>query len=440
MIRIIYDASVLVSGNILSNEHKTGLYRVSNELLRGLVKFGSYEIYLFDVFFRERELRQYVQKQFPECSVIRIYSNWYRGIIFPVCDLSDRLRNIETKSSKRVNRFIAWLGKNVLLLIGKIARKIERTFFISKNINNEVKKCSIYYSTYFPVPELIRENKYLKKIYTIHDLIPLIHPEYFVSSFNSLLVREVVESIKENDFVICVSESTKKDFLSFKPEINPSKVIVAHLAAANSFHSISDHKKIIAVLDRFNIPSGEKYLLSVCTFEPRKNLKTLVAAFRILLGQGKVKDLSLVLTGAPYWDKDPLLYEIEILNRSYNNQIIITGFVQDEDLAILYNGAYAFVYPSFYEGFGLPPLEAMQCGVPVICSKTSSLPEVVGDCGILFDPVSETELVNAITLLYEDNNLRNTLSQKALKRATRFSWSETNHVIHNVFDLALSGK
>lgn len=440
MTKIIYDASVLVSGHILGNENKTGLYRVSYEILSGLLKLDLYEIYLFDVFYRERELEKYILKQFPGCLVIRVYSKWYRRFIFPLSNLADNLRNIENRSNIGFYRFAVKVGKNVLISLEKIARKIERKFCIKKNLQSETKNCSLYFSTYFPIPVPLRQNINLKKIYTIHDMIPLIHPEYFSSSFNTQLVKEVVDNIEKNDYVICVSESTKRDLFSYQTMINPDQVFVAHLAAADFFSPVSDNILKQALYEKYKIPVNKKYLLSVCTFEPRKNLKTLISAYSILLKEKKVEDMVLVLTGAPYWGKDFLLDEITFLNNKYDNPILITGFVPDNELVILYSGAYAFVYPSFYEGFGLPPLEAMQCGVPVISSNTSSLPEVVDDCGILIDPKSETELAKAIILLNQDQDLRNTLSQRSLARAANFTWANTTSIIKNVFDFALSIK
>lgn len=436
--KIVFDASVLISGYISGNLHKTGLFRVSHEILKQLVKSGSFEIYLFDVYHRERELIKYVQKEFKQCKRIKEHSYLFGLIVFSAGNFADYLRDIQKSTTSRIVSLLAGGLKNTLLIIEKGAGKADRLFFGSRKLNKSLNRCSLYFSTYYQIPLDIRENAGIKKVYTVHDLIPLIHPEYFSSPYNTILLKDVVDTIGKNDYVVCVSESTKRDLISFRPDLDLSHFIVAPLAAAEFFWPVKDEEILRAIKEKHKIPQDKKYLLSVCTFEPRKNLKTLIAAFRILLEQGNVEGTSLVLTGAPYWAKDPLLDEISIINKEYPGKILITGFVSDKELAVLYSGAYAFVYSSFYEGFGLPPLEAMQCGAPVICSETSSMPEVVGDCGILFNPFSVTELVNAITLLMLDKNLRNELAQKSLIGAASFNWSLTSSAIETVFNVALS--
>lgn len=164
----------------------------------------------------------------------------------------------------------------------------------------------------------------------------------------------------------------------------------------------------------------------------------LIKAFKELLNQGIKHSLKLVLTGSYGWDSCELMDEIKEINNIYNTPVILTGFVPDEDLSALYNGAYVFVYPSLYEGFGLPVLEAMQCGAPVICSNTSSLPEVVGNCGILIHPDNMNELIDSILLLYNDKYFRDQLGQRSKERANLFSWNKTAFNVISVFNSVLS--
>jgi glycosyltransferase involved in cell wall biosynthesis len=147
-------------------------------------------------------------------------------------------------------------------------------------------------------------------------------------------------------------------------------------------------------------------------------------------------ELRLVLVGAKGWDYDRIFEVIESFDipRSY---IILTGYVADEDLAALYSGALAFIYLSLYEGFGLPPLEAMQCGVPVITSNTSSLPEVVGDAGIMVDPRDENAICQSIFDVYRDQSLRDQMSRRSIERAQLFSWDRTVHETIAAYKLAI---
>lgn len=436
-IKLIYDATVLVSGNVSGELYKTGLYRVSYEILSILLGQKSYEVILFDIYNRERELKEYVQKDFPESTLIKVHSFWYRILFFPVGNCIDKLRFLEQEKIKRRKITPEWIFKNILIILEKAAKKIDRNFFLNRNLKEEINKCDLYYSTYFPIPEVIRSEKKLKKIYTIHDMIPILHPEFFSSPYNKLLVKDVVDNISVDDYVICVSESTKKDLLKYRPELNHDQVVVALLAASEKFHKVQDEEKINRIKEKYNIPLNKDYLLSVCTLEPRKNLITVLKSFRNLLMKGMVGDLVLVLTGSPGWKSDVLLADIKVLNEKYNNSIIITGYVTDDELTILYSGAYAFIYLSLYEGFGLPPLEAMKCGVPVIASNGSSLPEVIGDCGILINPTDISELTNAIIRLHGNRNLRNDLGHKSFLRASEFDFCKTVNIIQQAFEMSL---
>ena len=174
------------------------------------------------------------------------------------------------------------------------------------------------------------------------------------------------------------------------------------------------------VRKKFGIPNGP-YILSLSTLEPRKNIAQTIRCFVRLLEQEKIDDLSLVLVGSKGWDYDSIFEEIAA-SPKIRDRIIVTGYAADEDLAPLYSGATMFVYPSFYEGFGLPPLEAMQCGVPVITSNTSSLPEVVGEAGIMVDPHDADELSQAMLKIYNSTDARQRMSLESLEQAQKFSW------------------
>ena len=186
--------------------------------------------------------------------------------------------------------------------------------------------------------------------------------------------------------------------------------------------------------EKFNIPLDKTYFLSVCTIEPRKNIDLLINAYEKLLSFRTREDIPLlILTGIFGWKVQPLIEKINRINNCYENPIILTGFVSDEDLAILYSATSAFVYPSLYEGFGLPPLEAMQCGAPVIASNNSSIPEVVGDAGILVDAQDEKALVDALRNCLNKEKSEE-MRQRSIKRAALFSWGKTTSDIVNILN------
>lgn len=321
--------------------------------------------------------------------------------------------------------------------------KVTAYFPAKKNLCNVIKdkifsnSPTIYHSPFYPIPEAVRREPHIYKVQTVYDLIPLMHPELFAEGDEHAIVA-VLASLTPDMHIICISESTRNDFCSFVPQVDPRQVHVTHLAASAWFHPCQDEVAKIKVRQRYAIADGAHYLLSVCTLEPRKNVDRTIRSFVRLVKEQQIKDLYLVLTGTKGWDYAKILDEIdhaaEVMDR-----IILTGYVPDEELAPLYSGALAFVYPSIYEGFGLPPLEAMQCGTPVITSNTSSLPEVVGGAGIMIDPDDGDALCQAMLNLYLDADLREQLAQKSLLRAAQFSWEKCVAETVGVYQKAVAG-
>ena len=242
----------------------------------------------------------------------------------------------------------------------------------------------VFHTPHSAVPDAVRRAPHLAVVQTVYDMIPFLLPETMTAEYREYYA-DIVRRIRPTDRVITISRSAKDDFCDYTgfPE---ERVHVIPLAAnAETFRPCPDPERVADVRSRYGIPAGP-YLLSVCTFEPRKNLRHLIRSFVALLrSQPEMADLSLVLTGGQGWMFEPVLAELDATG-PLRSRIITTGYLPDADLAPLYSGALAFLYLSRYEGFGLPPLEAMQCGTPVIAANTSSLPEVVGDAGILLSP------------------------------------------------------
>jgi len=180
---------------------------------------------------------------------------------------------------------------------------------------------------------------------------------------------------------------------------------------------------------------GQRYLLSVATLEPRKNHRTVIKSFYRLVKDYDVRDLSLVLVGARGWDYGDMLADVK--SSRLKDKIVFTGYVDDRDLAPLYSGAMAFVYPSLYEGFGLPLLEAMQCGTPVITSNTSAVPEVVGKAAITLDPMDSDGIGRAIYDIYTSAELGRNMAATSIKRDGQFSWSKSADQLIKVYETAL---
>jgi glycosyltransferase involved in cell wall biosynthesis len=205
--------------------------------------------------------------------------------------------------------------------------------------------------------------------------------------------------------------------------VDPAKVIVTHLAASALFYPNKHAEFKCQVKEKYEIPPGMPYLLSLCTMEPRKNIEQVIKAFVEICNVKGITDLQLVLVGARSWRFEKI-FETFAYAKEFHDRIIITCYINDEHPSAIYSDALAFVYPSFYEGFGLPPLEAMQCGVPVITSNTSSLPEVIGDAGIMVGPKDNDALCQAILSIYKSQTLRDKMSLAGIDRAREFSWKK----------------
>jgi glycosyltransferase involved in cell wall biosynthesis len=216
--------------------------------------------------------------------------------------------------------------------------------------------------------------------------------------------------------IISISHHTKYDMLKhFK--IPEDKIKVIHLAANECYKPLKEDE-IYKINEKYSL--NHPYILYVGGLEPKKNIPTLLKAFYKL----KKHDVNhkLVITGEKRWNYKSIFETIDKLN--LQKEVIFTGYIPDEDLPALYNAADLFVYPSLYEGFGLPPLEAMACGTPVITSNTSSLPEVVGDAGIMVNPYDIDELTNKMYKVLTNEGLTEELSKKGLERAKLFSWKK----------------
>ncbi len=254
-----------------------------------------------------------------------------------------------------------------------------------------------------------------RNVITICDVTPMLFPAAH-GRMNVWHHRLVLPAVLEHAArIITISESAKQDIIRLY-KIPEEKVTVTWLAADERFRPEPLGTAGEAVLQ---IP--RPYILNVGTLEPRKNLDGLLRAFALARKRGLSHKL--VITGAKGWGQSRLAGLIS--NLALGDAVIFTGFVEDDSLPHLYAGAEFFVYPSLYEGFGLPPLESMACGVPVITSNVSSLPEVTGDAALLVYPRSDTELADAMVKMAGDLTLRQLFRAKGIDRAALFSWQRT---------------
>lgn len=269
-------------------------------------------------------------------------------------------------------------------------------------------------------------------VVSIHDLSFEHLPKTFKWRSRKQLRITVRRSAREAAQVIALSEYARNDIIDTY-RVSPEKVSVIPLAAPAHFRPVNDEQELQRVRQTYGIEGD--YILSVGAIQPRKNLSRLVTAYsRLRRANPEGKLPRLVLVGKCAWLYDETLRTIKELEVS--NSVVLTGYVPEADLPALYSGALCFVYPSYFEGFGLPPLEAMKCGAPVIVGNKTSLPEVVGDAGLLVDPFEVDDIAAAIEKVISDSNLRAQLRVKGLERAKLFDWRETARQTLAVYEKA----
>lgn len=264
-------------------------------------------------------------------------------------------------------------------------------------------------------------------IVTVHDLAARIYPSLFPPAWRALYRFGTARAARRADAIITVSESTAKDLARFT-RADPDRIHVVPLAATIP----ASQENGDTALQHLKVP--DPYVLFVGTLEPRKNLVRLIRAYRRAVASGGVRH-ALVLAGPLGWRTQRLLAEIR---GDGPGEIVLTGPASAEDLDVLYRRAAAFVYPSLYEGFGLPVLEAMARGIPTIVSNTSSLPEVAGDAALMVEPRSVRAIADAIEHVLTDGDRAAALSAAARARAEQFSWERTARLTLRVYERVLN--
>ncbi|MBI3624045.1 glycosyltransferase family 4 protein [Candidatus Saccharibacteria bacterium] len=260
-----------------------------------------------------------------------------------------------------------------------------------------------------------------KSVVFIHDLSFVHYSNLLLSKNAKYLTRFVPLSLKRASQIVAVSQSTKNQIVDCY-KIAPSKISVIPPAVDTKVFAPRPDDQIKSVMNKYNL-STEKYILFTGTIEPRKNIAGLLEAYSQLPSE-LTKQYSLVLAGGKGWQDESILSKITELQHQ-NFKIIQTGYVDDQDLPAVYSGASVFVYPSIYEGFGIPPLEAMACGVPVITSNKASLPEVTGKAALLIKPENPAEIAEAIQKILTDSVLANSLKAKGFDQVKKFSWDKS---------------
>lgn len=271
----------------------------------------------------------------------------------------------------------------------------------------------LVHSTTFCVPPLSPPKRL---VVTIYDLSFMVHPEFHVEVNVQHCLAGTRAALERADAILAISEHTRRDLVD-RLGARPERIIVTPLAHNPTYKPVTDALRLASVQRRYDLP--ERFVLFVGTLEPRKNLMRLVQAYATLPPSLR-RHVSLVIAGGPGWLSESLRREVG--ERGLADRVRFIGYVRDEDMASLYSLATVFAYPSLYEGFGLPVLEAMACGVPVLTSNVSSLPEVAGGAAVLVAPTDVEAIADGLTQLLDDGALAAKLVARGLEWSTNFSW------------------
>lgn len=264
-------------------------------------------------------------------------------------------------------------------------------------------------------------------VVTVHDLSYILFPHFFSLRDRLLLSTLVPTSLRRAAKVIAVSQRTKKDLLEHY-HLPENQVAVTYEAASEAFQPIEEEARLTEVKERYGL--HEPFVLTIGNLQPRKNMIRLVKAHASLRKKGFAHQL--VIVGQAYWRTSDIFRAVK--EYGLEDKVVFTGYVPDADLPLLYNAADLFTFVSLYEGFGLPVLEAMACGTPVVSSRGGSLPEVVGDAGVLVDPLDVEGIAQAMAEVLSQPQLASQLRAKGLKQAASFSWQRMAQETLSVYE------
>lgn len=302
----------------------------------------------------------------------------------------------------------------------KIIELNSRIYSISEQfeIPSKMKRADVFWSPHLNSPLL--PVRAATKLLTVHDVYHLAFRNKLSALqkfYSSLVIKNV---IKQADRIITVSEFTKSELLKYT-RVNPERISVVHNGIDRSrFRIIKDNRLLDSVRRKYSLP--EKFLLFVGNLKPHKNLVKLLLAFEEISERNPEYHLVIAGKSEGMITTDKEIIKFTSGNIGFSGKVHFTGELKNEDIAVIYNLAEAFIFPSVYEGFGLPVLEAMACGCPVISSNAASLPEVCGDAAYYFKPHDVKDIARAVSEVLSDRNLRQDLIARGLKRADLFSW------------------
>jgi len=410
-INILFDAKIFLDSYFTANLGRSGVFFVAWNILQIMQKNNNIHIILT----YPAEYKNTIKLKRLKRDAFFLQFNF-------VCILEYNEYSIIQNIEKYMNNkyYIKLFYNYFRLIILYIKKTIYYKIYYNKK---HFKNAHIYLSPYYPIPKNIINQAHIKKFYILHDAISLIFPEYFISSVH----KQLIDTFNNEIYSFCVSQSCKDDFLKYcGDKLDSSKMFVTHNATNQHYSPNYNKKELLKILKKYGIEhdQSDKYLFSLCSLEPRKNLSFTIICFIKFIKKHNIHDLYFYLGGNIWKNFEFALEKTLEYAGIFRQKIKLLGYIDDSDTNILYSNSLFFIYLSQYEGFGMPPLEAMQAGTPVITSNNSSLPEVVGDAAISLTYNDEEAVIKAFEDFYFNENLRKEYIKKGLERAKMFSWEK----------------
>ena len=411
---IAFECSVLANSYDKKTCDRSGVYHCIRHIFCEITKHSGMDITIFS----QKNLDYLKLEKYIDNENIKNVSVKKNTVFSEQISKLQKYEDEYSKEHRHLKKSLTNIIKHIIMLFDKKIHGKEFDFAIFPM--SLYGKCSVKANMNFLI---------------LYDMMPVLFPQnYPKARWFHEIVSFMSAHVKDKSWhYFAISENTKKDFLKHIPGLPEESITVVPLAASEKFYPEKSMQKISAAKEKYGIPADKKYMLSLCSLEPRKNIINACKAFCAFIKKHDIKDLVFVLAGG-HWDSFmPVLNkELEGMGDAAKN-IMQAGYVDDQDMSALYSGAEWFVYTSQYEGFGLPPLEAMQCGTPVITSNNSSLPEVVGNAGIMIDYDSIEQHIKAYGDYYFNEDLRKQNAAKGIERAKQFSWEKAADIILQEF-------
>lgn len=379
---------IVFDGQPLLEKNKTGISYYETEIMKALLKNFPHNEYGVDIFtFKNRhEKRNMITEQFSDLDIHEC--SWFSGTLYRMLSLYLPVPySLFFKKKRRITHFCNYV-----------------------------------------VPFGVRG----KKIVTVHDLAFREYPETIQKRTMLMLKRNLRKALKRADAIVTDSEFTKNEVLKYYDVPKERLHVVPCGVDTKKLYQESDREVINSVKKKYGIHN--EYFLYLGTLEPRKNIEGLLSAYKLFMNKMKQHNSSipcLVIAGGKGWMYDSIFQKAEEL--SLKEHIVFTGYVDEKDKSALLSGAMVFCFPSFYEGFGIPPIEAMACGTPVLTSNSTSLGEVTGDAACKIDPHKVEEIADALEKMYIDEAFRNDLVEKGYNHIKKYSWEKAVEKLHDIY-------